>query len=113
MSKGFSRVSCKWNNVEELMRRPLTPWMRAMLAGAEIGAYIETERGENGPAQGGTIVGILKDRCGIPACFEVAWCLPEDARAHHKLSELDYIPATAVHFYEPYSANGGNPDADQ
>ena len=87
-----------------LMSRPLEPDLRAILFGAEIGSYIETQPNAKGECQSGTIINMLRDREGIPACFMVThdeWPFPNRRAA--KNATIDLIPATSVVFYEPWS----------
>lgn len=54
--------------------------------------------------QGGSIVEIIRDRYGIPACFKV-----EPYRYNKDKSPgwtYDYIPVTEVTLYEPWDAEG-------
>lgn len=88
---------------DELMRRRgnymSDQRFRNILVAIGPKCYIESEATH----QGGDVVKIIRDRYGIPACFKVKYEKRDDNG--DVVSGYDYIPATEISFYEPWSAD--------
>lgn len=91
-------------NYEELMKRSSlnmpTDTYRRMLDNVTPRCQVEAEY----TRQWGSIVEIIRDRYGIPACFKVEpYGYTEDNPPDWT---YDYIPVTEVTLYEPWSEEG-------
>ena len=78
---------------------------RNMLDNVHPGCYVEAES----TMQGGTVVGVIRDKSGVPACFKVKYVRgvgddyvdgDEDCA---EIEGFDYIPVDRITFYEPFS----------
>lgn len=86
---------------DALMARWIPDYQKKILYCIKEKDYIETGEYKDGTCQHGTVVEIIRDKYGIPACFKVSI-------GSGKNICYDYISATAVTFLEPYDSTDIN-----
>ena len=82
---------------DALMARWIPDYQKKILYCVKEKDYIETGEYKDGTCQHGTVIEIIRDQYGIPACFKVSMGRGSDIR-------YDYISATAVTFLDPYDS---------